>query len=498
MRDTARVAAAPAAAPPVTRATKIFYGFGSIAYGIKDNGFQTFVLLFYNQLVGLPADWVGEAIFIALLIDAFMDPVIGQMSDHWRSRWGRRHPFMYFSAVPVAISYVLVWNPPHTSRGLLFAYLLVVAVVVRTFITFYEIPSSALSAELTQDYDERTSILGYRYFFGWFGGLGMVFLAYAVFLRPTAKYPVGQLNPDGYLRYGMTAAVLMLAAILISAAGTHKRIPWLRQPPAHAPRSLSGLLREMFATLSHRSFLMMVLVGLFAAMGQGLNFALALYFNTYLWELSAAQILIVTSTVLAGALMATMLAPLASRRMGKKAAAMLLLVLGIAAGVTPITLRMLGHFPANHTPLLLPSLMLAVAIAASFAIGAAILISSMIADVVEDSEVRTGRRSEGLFFAANSFVQKAVTGFGLMLSGLILAAAHFPAHAKPGHLPPGVLERLTLIYVPSYVGLYAIALGFLALYKIDRAGHEANLVRLAQAAAAAEIGEEIEHIRTLS
>ena len=482
-------------APPVSLATKLFYGLGSVAYGIKDNGFQTFVLLFYNQVVGLPAQWVGEAIFAALVIDAFMDPIIGQVSDHWRSRWGRRHPFMYASALPVAISYLLVWNPPHVSHGLVFVYLLVVAVIVRTLITFYEIPSSALSAELTQDYDERTSILGYRYMFGWLGGLGMVFLAYAVFLRPTAAHPVGQLNPEGYMRYGAASAVIMFAAILISAAGTHRRIPWLRQPPADPPKSLIGLGREMASTLSHKSFLVMVAVGLFTAMGQGLNFALALYFNTFLWELTSGQILIMTVTVLVGAVIATFLAPAVSRRFGKKPTAIAFLILGIGSGVTPILLRLAGHFPANHTAILLPTLMAIVIVAAAFGIGAAILISSMIADVVEDSEVRTGRRSEGLFFAANSFVQKTVTGAGLLLSGLILAAAKFPAQARPGHVPAEVLHRLALIYVPSYVGLYAIAILFLIGYRIDRAGHEANLVRLAQGAAAAEVGEEITHVR---
>ena len=492
-----RASANSSPAPPVGLPTKLFYGFGSIAYGIKDNGFQTFVLLFYNQLVGLPADWVGAAVFIALMIDAFMDPIIGQMSDHWRSRWGRRHPFMYLSALPVAVSYLLVWNPPHASHAMVFAYLLVVAVVVRTFISFYEIPSSALSAELTQDYDERTSILGFRYLFGWFGGLGMVFLAYAVFLRPSARYPVGQLNPDGYAHYGAVAAIIMFATILISAAGTHNRIPWLRRPPAHAPRTLVGLLREMISTLSHRSFLMMVMVGLFTAMGQGLNFALALYFNTFLWELTSTQILILILPIFAGAALSTVLAPFVSRRFGKKPTAIGFLILGVSAGVTPLLLRLSGHLPANHTPALLPTLGGVAIISAALSIGAAILISSMIADVVEDSEVRTGRRSEGLFFAANSFVQKAVTGAGLMLSGLILAAAHFPAHAAPGHVPAEVLRHLALIYVPSYVGIHAIAAGFLAAYRIDRAGHEANLARLAQVAAAAEIGEEVEHLRTL-
>src|SRR5215475_13289879 len=90
--------------------TKLFYGFGSVAFGIKDNGFQTILLLFYNQVIGLPGQWVGGAIAIALFFDAFLDPIVGQFSDNLRTRWGRRYPLMYLSAVPVAISYLLLWN----------------------------------------------------------------------------------------------------------------------------------------------------------------------------------------------------------------------------------------------------------------------------------------------------------------------------------------------------------------------------------------------------
>jgi Na+/melibiose symporter-like transporter len=481
---------AVAPAPPVSRGIKLFYGFGSVAYGIKDNGFQTFVLLFYNQLMGLPASWVGEAVFLALIIDAVMDPIVGQVSDHWRSRWGRRHPFMYAAALPVAVSYLALWNPPHWSAPALFAYLVVIAVVVRTFITFYEIPSSALSAELTTDYDERTSILGYRYMFGWAGGLGMTFLAYAVFLRPSARFPVGQLNPVGYAHYGTVSAVVMLAAILISAAGTHRRIPYLRQPAVSAPRSLAALASEMTSTLSHHSFLMMVAVGLFTAMGQGLYFALALYFGTFFWELTSAQLLVLIGQGFGGAVIAMMLAPYLSKRFGKKATAIGALSLSILSGVSPLCLRLLGLFPANHSAALLPSLLAFGVVTSSLGISASILISSMIADVVEDSELKTGRRSEGLFFSAASFVQKAVSGTGLLLSGLILAVVGFPARAQPGHVPQPVLTHLAMTYLPAYAGLYLVALGFLAAYRIDRSTHQANLRRLAEAAAAAERAEE--------
>ncbi|MGZ5959476.1 MAG: MFS transporter, partial [Rhizomicrobium sp.] len=265
--------------------TRLTYGFGSVAFGVKDQGFSYFLLFFYNQVIGLPSIWVSGAIAIALFFDAFADPIVGQISDNLRSRWGRRHPFMYASAIPVAVAYFFLWNPPHWSNGALFYYLIALAIIVRTFITFYEIPSTALAPELTDDYDERTAILGYRYMFGWLGGLGMTALAYLVFLVPSAKYPVGQLNPVGYSQYGAVSAAVMFVVILVSAAGTHRRIPFLRHPPAGPRRSIFAYAGEMLSTLTHRSFLMMLGVGLFAAMGQGLNFALSIYLATWFWEL---------------------------------------------------------------------------------------------------------------------------------------------------------------------------------------------------------------------
>jgi Na+/melibiose symporter-like transporter len=140
--------------------TKLYYGFGSVAYGIKDNGFAFFLLLFYNQVLGLPASWVGAGIMAALIVDAMTDPIVGYVSDNLHSRWGRRHPFMYAAAIPVAVSFFFLWSPPSgLSQDSLFAYFLGVAILVRIFITFYEIPSTALVAELTDDYDDRTSMM---------------------------------------------------------------------------------------------------------------------------------------------------------------------------------------------------------------------------------------------------------------------------------------------------------------------------------------------------
>ncbi len=270
-------AAIPHGARRLSFSTRFFYGFGSVAFGVKDNGFSYFLAFFYAQVVGVPAQTVGLAIMLALVIDAFIDPIVGQLSDNTRSRWGRRHPWMYGAAIPVAVSYLLLWHPPKGwETQSLVAYLVCTAIFIRSFISCYEIPSAALAAELTTEYDERTRLLSYRYLFGWIGGLAMYGLALAVFLKPTAQYPVGQLNPEGYANYGMFAGGLMLFAILVTAVGTHRQIPFLRDPPQQRV-TLGRLAREMFGTLANRNFLMILASSFFLYAGIGLGFSINLY-----------------------------------------------------------------------------------------------------------------------------------------------------------------------------------------------------------------------------
>ena len=172
----------------LTHDTRFFYGLGAAPYGIKDNGFSYFLLIFYSQVLGLSPVMTSAALSIAIIVDAITDPIIGYISDNWRSRWGRRHPFMYLAIVPICVSYAYMWNPPAdvmASEQALFVYLVAMAVTVRIFLTFFEVPNTALISELTEDYDARTKLMGLRYMFGWLGGIGMAFLAYSVFLRET-------------------------------------------------------------------------------------------------------------------------------------------------------------------------------------------------------------------------------------------------------------------------------------------------------------------------
>ena len=483
--NTGTLGATPLSTPIPQRgrlrvSTKLAYGLGSVAYGIKDNGFSTLLLLFYNQVVGLPADLVGLAIMIALVFDAFIDPIIGHLSDQTRTRWGRRHPFMYASAIPVGLLYLLLWNPPRGSHLGTLAYLVGVAILVRTAISFYEVPSAALAPELTSDYHERTSVLGYRYLFGWIGGMGMVLLTFVVFLRPNAAFPVGQLNPAGYRTYAFVASALMSATILVSALGTHARATSVPRLPGSST-SFAGTARAIAASLRNRAFACLMAAGIFGFTAQGLTFALSTYLNTFFWQFPASVLAVFVFATVAGVAASFALATGASKRWGKRRTSSVVTASYPVVAIAPYLLRIVGAFPANDSAALLPLLLVSTFVSTALGVAGAILSASMMADVAEDSQTRTGERREGIFFAGSFFVQKCVSGLGLFLSGLILALVAFPTGAVPGRVPLTVLNDLALIYSGGLVALAGLAAIFLWHFPLgDQREHEARLAQLAE------------------
>jgi Na+/melibiose symporter-like transporter len=155
-----------------------------------------------------------------------------------------------------------------------------------------------------------------------------------------------------------------------------------------------------------------------------------------------------------------------------------------------MALRLLGVLPGNDWPGLMPLLFVETLIAATMGLMWMIIVTSMLADVVEDNAVRTGRRSEGLFFAANSILAKSVTGVGTLGAGLMLTAVNFPRHAGPGQVSQEMIHALGLIYLPAALVLSALALASLVFFRIDQAKHEENLSLLRSGALADEtIGE---------
>jgi GPH family glycoside/pentoside/hexuronide:cation symporter len=464
--------------------TKLFYGFGSVAVGVATLGLSSSLLQPYlNRVIGLPALWVGTVIMATLILDAFIDPAIGQWSDRLRTRWGRRHPLMYASIPLVALACYAFWNSPtEWSLSATAAYLITLLVTLRLCVSLYEVPSAALAPELTTDYHQRTSLFSYRFFFGMIGGLGMNIVLYQVFLSPAAG---GVLNRAGYAHYGATAAAVMAVSILVSALGTHRHIARLTQP-AVRQITLAQAMKEIGGTLGNRSLMVVMLSGLCSGVSTGMTGALSQYFYLELWGLSAAQISYLAIAGVIGSVAAVAIAGPISRAMGKKPAMLTLFIAYLVTSVLPIGCKLLGLMPPNASPWVFRILLADVFTYTTLVIAGLVIISSMIADIVEDAAVQTGVRSEGLLFAANGLLPKFTGAIGVFLGGLMLTVVAFPTHAAMGTVDPEIMRRLATIYLPVMAGMTALSITVLVFYRIDRTKHETNLATLQDAAAVAE------------
>lgn len=481
--DGATTGSSASGAPPISLWTKIAYGIGSIAYGVKDGGFAYFLLLFYSQVVGIDAQLVGLAISIALVFDAFGDPLVGYLSDNLHSKWGRRHPFMYAAAVPVSLSYYFLWAPPAGwSQEALFVYLLVLSILIRFFITLYETPSAALTPELTGDYDERSSLIAYRFYFGWTGGNAMSVMMFTLLFPAfvTAAFPNGQFNREAYAVYGMVASALIFATIMLSALGTHSRIPYLKAPPPKRRITIMTALKEILGPLANRSFAALFVATIFGSIGAGLSAALAFYLLTFFWAFTSAQIGIITLGVFLSAIIGSLLAPVVTRALGKKHGAMITGVIAFLGSPLPVALRLWGVLPDGPTPFVFWFVFITGVIDVGLIICFQILAASMMADLVEQSELETGRRSEGTFVAVNTFVRKLVNGLGVLTATYLLTLAKFPAGAAPSQVPAEAIRLLGAYYVPTIVGLWMAMMVAISAYRLTRADHEDNLRRLAE------------------
>lgn len=459
---------------------KVMHGLGSLAYGVKENGFSTFLLLFYNQVIGLDAGLVGAAIMTALIFDAFVDPVIGELTDRTRSRWGRRLPWLYTAPLPLAIAWMLLWSPPEMSDAATVAWLIGFAIIVRTLVSMCEVPSVAIVPELTADYDERTVVVRYRFLFGWGGGLVILMLAYGVFFGGEK----GLVDPEGYFPYALTGALIMLGAVVLSALGQHKRIAVSNRDQVVPQASLSHIVRDMRATLSNRAFLWLVFAALFGFVNQGITFSLTNYLLGFFWQLDqgelVAYVLLLFGTMIAAFLL---VAPLATR-LGKRDAAILAGAIALTVNSGLYLSYIQGIFPGLPGKPNVAAMFAFVFVGNTFSIILMILSSSMMADVVEASQSETGRRSEGLFFAGYFFMQKCATGIGIAIAGLILSLAAFPEAARPGEVGDAVLNNLALGYMLAILLIGVAGLVVMRRFPISRADHEARIAMLDDAARA--------------
>lgn len=467
---------------------KLSYGLGLSAEGIKTNAFNLFLLFYYQQIVGLDPALCGLALFIALCVDGIVDPAIGVLSDGLKSRLGRRHPFMYASSIPLAVGYFAVFVPPAgASKGATFAWLTSFAVLTRVAMACFAIPHQSLVAELTTDSDERTTLQSLRTVFAWLFGILNAFLAYTVFLAKTPDHPLGLLNPQGYPRLAIFGALVMLVNTGLSSVATNRAA--LRARPGGRShrvsfRQLPGAIRIALKSKSYRAS---VLAGLFVFVGSGMNDNLSNYMNTFFWRFTSAQIGgIIVAIFFASLVVLATTRPLA-RRFGKRR-------LGMAAGgvgmfVLPvlIALRLADVLPKDPRTLL-TTVMCVAFVGYAGTIMAITVIGAMIADVTDEHELATGERQEGLLFAALSFVTKAASGVGVLITGIIVRLVQIPANASADAVDPTIVRNLG-IGTALAVTAFGVAIVYsFSGYRLDRSAHESVLARLKDRALLA--GEE--------
>lgn len=460
--------------------TKILYGFGASAYGIKDNGFSVFLLYYYNQVIGMRADVVSLAIAIALFVDAFIDPLIGQMTDRTRTPIGRRHPWLYGAAIPIAIAWLLLWHPPEASATVQFFYLLAMAMLVRISLSAYEVPSLALLPELSRDYHDRTSTLRYRTLFGWASGLGIMIIAYGVLLVPSEDYPVGLLNVDGYSTYAIIGAGIMAFAVLVSAVGTHGRMVRRYKAESAPPVTAEGF-SQMLAAFRFKPFLLLMFAGVFAFTNQGLTFAMTPYLLTHVWEFGSAELTLYSAVLFIGVILAFLLVTPISKRTGKPKGAAFLTLFAVIVGTAPYWLRLIDLFPAPGSPYLIPSLFTFLVVGIGASIAAMILTMSMMADVADAYEFDMGKRTEGLFSSGMWFMQKMVGGMGILLSGLIISFIQLPSQAIPGSVDPVIVGNLALIFVSIVTVIGFAGTWAYTLFPLTEQDHGERISKLAAA-----------------
>lgn len=467
--------------------SKLFFGAGAIGEAIYLGLFNSFIQIFYNQAVGLSNTLIGAAIMIAMIGDAITDPVVGLVSDRLKSRHGRRHPFLFAAPVPLALSLWLIFHPPEQLVNTggepdqfgLFLWLAVLTIASRAFLTLYSVPHLALGGELSRDQNQRAQLFSANSIIGYMSGAGFAFMAWSFFFsgervrEGDGMLVPGQLDPAAYTPLVLLACCAVLVSIWLSAAGTYRHVKDLSvAAPAAEKLSFLGMLREVIGTLRNRNYVILMIGFFFFMFASGIFDTLNVHVLTYFWELAGDSIRWIALAGVPAAMTGAFLAPVLMKRFDRKR-----VLLGSLGGVflfsqLAVDLRLLGLMPANGDPLLLPLLMANAAGLSSMLGMASVTIMSMIGDVIDESELSTRRRQEGLFYSARAFFAKASYSFGHLFAGIMLDMfVRLPSEAFPGALDDGVLFRMGLTAGPIMAASAFIAWLIYFRYDLPRERH---------------------------
>lgn len=458
--------------PPLTRADRHWYGLGQFAEGMKNEGFSLLLLFFYTQVTGLSGSLAGLALLIALLFDAVTDPLVGVLSDRTKSRMGRRHPWIFASIIPLIVTYYFTFNPPAgLGQGGLFAWLLTFVVLTRAAMTLFHVPHLSLGAELSTVYEERTAIVTTRMLYSRIGGAVGTVAAFGIFMAPTEAFPIGQLNPAAYPGYAVFAVVMMGVTLLASAWFTLRRVPYLvkaeeAQTDAHPFRAMyQGLLDGM----RRQSFRSLFLGNLLSFVAWGTAGALGIALGTYFWRGDAQDLMIWGICAGAGVFVGLGFWQRYAATHDKRTTFMRGLLVFLLFTAPPPVLKLVGFWPEWGTPLYMPAFWLFVGFCAHFGIAATMVTGgSMMADVIDEDELETGRRREGIYFGTISFVAKAAAGVGSLIAGVTIELSGLTPEMTPQSVPPETEQALGLALAFVMVFLVGGSVGLFSKYNLSR------------------------------
>lgn len=422
---------------------KLAYGCGNFSIGASEVLLSNFVMVYYTVILQMDAKAVGLALFVPRLWDAFSDPLMGQISDHTRSRWGRRRPYILFGALAFALSNFLIFAPPvGWSNTAVYIYLFLIAFVYYTAYTVVFVPYLALGAELSIDYHERTRVQIWR----------SVFM-FAPSLIVPWTWKLTQFDVFGDERTGTLWVMGAYSAILI--------VPlWItfffsseeRELQERAGLPLFSALRMTFTNVP---FLMAALsYALFmfgATIGLSLGIFLTIYYvfggiaNDQAASIQAITGMIGAVTTIAGALLWGYLGTKVGKRWGFLAG---LSVMAVAAPLSWI----LFDPDVPYLQLLFPLFF-------GLGLGAmGVFPNSMIADVCDLDELESGSRREGAFNGVLSFLGKAGFSGTLLATGLVLDLAGFDEAAATQSASAILNLRIYTVLVPLITMVLVIAL----------------------------------------
>jgi GPH family glycoside/pentoside/hexuronide:cation symporter len=439
----------------LSRKTKLAYGAGDLGAAIVTaiNGF--FLLNFLINVAGLRPGMAGNVFLIVKIWDAVNDPIIGWLTDRTVSKMGRRRPWLLIAAIPFAVMFFLQWVVPPFGESGKFVYYLVVAILLDFAFTAVNVPYAALTAELTQDYDERTRLSSVRMSFSIVGGVLAAFFHGII---------VSQFPDNPQLGYAASAAIWAFAIAIpcfITFFGTREPDYAINaKPAAGGPGFIEGLriaFRNKAFILVTTIYMLSWLAIQFAQnnlqiytkdwirmdMAMFSFLLLAIQFSSFIWVLIWAKV---------------------SERIGKKNVYYL--------GAFFFVLALMGLFflqPGAVVPTFLLAAMAGIGISVGYLVP-----WSMVPDVVELDELETGQRREGIFYGFFVFLQKMGLAVGLFVSGWALELSGYinstPANPDPMQ-PASALLAMRILIGP--VSAAVLLLSFLAVraYPITREKH---------------------------